>query len=46
VWRALLDENELRVLHERVARAHQPRLELLILQKAQELVKRVAEQRR
>jgi hypothetical protein len=35
-----LDENELRVLHERVARAHHFRLDLLVLQRAQELVKR------
>ena len=40
-----LDENELRVLHDRVARAHQLRLELLILERAQELVKRAAQQR-
>ena len=38
-----LDANELPVVHERVARAHQLRLELLILERAQELVKRAAQ---
>jgi hypothetical protein len=39
-----LEENELRAMHERVARAHQLRLELLILERAQALVKRAAGQ--
>lgn len=35
-----LDENELRVVHERVARAHELKLELLIFERAQELATR------
>jgi hypothetical protein len=35
-----LDENELRVVHERVARAHELKLDLLIFERAQELVTR------
>lgn len=38
-----LEENELRVVHERLARAHRLRLERLILERAQELVKRAAQ---
>lgn len=34
-----LDENELRVVHERLARAHGLKLDLLIIQKAQDLLK-------
>jgi hypothetical protein len=35
-----LDENELRVLHERVARAHDLKLDMLILERAQALIER------
>jgi hypothetical protein len=37
-----LEENELRILHERLARAHQLRLDVVILERARELVQRVA----
>jgi hypothetical protein len=35
-----LDDNELRALHERVARAHRLRLDMLVLERAQALVQR------
>jgi hypothetical protein len=38
-----LDENELRVIHERVARAHSLRLDMLVLERAQALVQRARE---
>lgn len=41
-----LDENELRVLHERVARAHELRLDPLILEQAQRLVQRASQRPR
>jgi hypothetical protein len=40
-----LDENELRALHERVARAHELKLDTLILERAQTLIA-AAQQRR
>lgn len=36
-----LNENELRVVHERLARAHGLNLEMLVLEKARELLKRL-----
>ena len=38
-----LNENELRVVHERVARAHGLRLDMLALEQAQQLIKRLQE---
>jgi hypothetical protein len=38
-----LNDNELRVVHERVARAHGLRLDLLALEQAQRLIKRLRE---
>jgi hypothetical protein len=40
-----LDDNELRVLHERVARVHELRLDMLILERAQALVQRAQRKR-
>ncbi len=39
-----IDENELRVLHERIAEAHGFRLDLPILRKAQELQRKISSQ--
>lgn len=39
-----LDENELRVVQERLARAHRLRLELLVIERARELVRRASQQ--
>jgi hypothetical protein len=41
-----LNENELRVVHQRVARAHELRLDLLIIEKAQELIERASQRPR
>lgn len=41
-----LEENEVRVVHERLARAHQLRLDVLILERARELVRRAAHRAR
>jgi hypothetical protein len=38
-----LNDNELRVVHERVARAHKLRLDMLALEQAQRLIKRMQE---
>jgi len=40
-----LDDNELRVLHERVARVHRLRLDMLVLERAQALVQRAQRKR-
>lgn len=40
-----LDDNELRVLHEWVARAHQLRLDMMVLERAQALVQRAQRKR-
>ncbi|HZK15433.1 MAG TPA: hypothetical protein VFC52_02450 [Solirubrobacterales bacterium] len=40
-----LDDNELRALHERVARAHRLRLDILVLERAQALVERAQRKR-
>ncbi len=40
-----LDGNELRILHERVARAHRLRLDMLILERAEALVQRAQRER-
>lgn len=40
-----LDDNELRALHERVARVHRLRLDMLVLERAQELVQRAQRKR-
>lgn len=40
-----LDDNEMRVLHERVARVHRMRLDMLVLERAQALVQRAQRKR-
>jgi hypothetical protein len=40
-----LDDNELRVLHERVVRVHRLRLDMLVLERAQALVQRAQRKR-
>jgi len=40
-----LDDNELRALHERVARAHRLRLDNLVLERAQSLLQRAQRKR-
>lgn len=40
-----LDENELRLLHERVARAHELKLDMLILERAQSLIEAARKKR-